>query len=70
MGMINYLVSYNMGYQQILYVIYVCVYNHEDNSTNNFSLMESICFQLCEHNCVFFFSLMDYDQVHMVLIFK
>ena len=41
---INFLVSYNMGYPQILYVTYICVYvcNHEDDSRNNFSLMESL----------------------------
>ena len=66
---INYLVSYNMGYWQIWYVTFVCVHvcNHEDDSTNNFGLMESICFQICGQNC-YFPSTMDYDQIHMVLI--
>ena len=52
---INYLVSYNMGYWQTLYVTHVCVYvcNHEDDSTNNFHLMESIYFHVCEHNRYF-----------------
>ena len=65
----NNLVSYNIGYWQILYVTYVCEqWWRRFHTQLQLNGVYNISFQTYGHKICYFFSLMENDQVHVILI--